>query len=151
MAEKKVNTTKTDAENEEKKENTGEVEKEESVDLEDILAKVQAKADEIIKNAEEKAAKIIENAGGGKSAPVVDPYLEEYVEVKLFKDNKDYKDDVFVSLNGESVQIKRGVPVKIKRKFKNVLDLSEKQDIKTARFIEKESNKYRSESEKRGF
>lgn len=117
----------------------------------EILAKVQAKADEIIKNAEAKAAEILEGAGNGRKETAVDPYLEEYIEVTLFKDNKDYKDDVFVSVNGESVQIKRGVPVKIKRKFKNVLDLSMKQDLKTASFIENESNKYRDESVKRGF
>ena len=48
-------------------------------------------------------------------------YLEEYVEVFLFKDNRDYKDDVFLSVNGENCVVKRGVPVKIKRKFDLVL------------------------------
>ena len=52
----------------------------------------------------------------------VDPYLEEYVEIQLFKDGKDYKDDVFVSCNGENCLIKRGVPVKVKRKFVEALN-----------------------------
>ncbi len=61
----------------------------------------------------------------------VNDWLEEYVEVKLFKDGKDYRDDVFVSVNGESCLIKRGEPVKIKRKFALVLEQSERQDAHT--------------------
>ena len=30
------------------------------------------------------------------------------VEIELFRDNKDYKDDVFVAVNGESCVIARG-------------------------------------------
>jgi len=58
-------------------------------------------------------------------------FLEQYVEVKLFKDGKDYRDDVFVSVNGESCLIKRGETVRVKRKFALVLEQSEKQDAYT--------------------
>ena len=58
-------------------------------------------------------------------------WLEEYVEVKLFKDGKDYRDDVFVSVGGESCLIKRGERVPIKRKFALVLEQSERQDAAT--------------------
>ncbi len=58
-------------------------------------------------------------------------WLEEYVEVKLFKDGKDYRDDVFVSVGGESCLIKRGEKVRIKRKFALVLEESERQDAYT--------------------
>lgn len=54
---------------------------------------------------------------------------EEYVNVTLFKDGKDYKDDVFVAVNGYACQIKRGVPVQIKRKFLLALEQSAAQDI----------------------
>ncbi len=56
-------------------------------------------------------------------------YLNEYVPIFLFKDNKDYKDDVFVSVNGENCKIKRGVETKIKRKFKLVIDEAVKQKL----------------------
>ena len=58
-------------------------------------------------------------------------WLEEYVEVKLFKDGKDYRDDMFVSVGGESCLIKRGEKVHIKRKFALVLETSERQDALT--------------------
>lgn len=61
---------------------------------------------------------------------------EEYVEIKLFKDNDKYKDDVFVAVNGENCVIKRGERVRIKRKFAEVLDHSEHQDYETSKLIE---------------
>ena len=50
-----------------------------------------------------------------------------------------YKDDVFVSVNGENCVIKRGERVKIKRKFAEILDNSEHQDYETAQLIEQKS------------
>lgn len=73
---------------------------------------------------------------------VIDPYLEEYVEVQLFKDGKDYKDDVFVSCNGENCLIKRGVPVKIKRKFAIILEQSSRQDVSAAEYAEERKKEY---------
>ena len=69
-------------------------------------------------------------------------YLNEYISVKLFKDNDRYKDDVYVAVNGQNCVIKRGEWVKIKRKFALVLDASEIQDMKTAEFIEREQRKF---------
>ena len=62
---------------------------------------------------------------------------EELVEVQLFKDGGKYQDDVFVSVNGENVVIKRGERVKIKRKFAKVLENSMRQDIIVADMIAK--------------
>lgn len=61
---------------------------------------------------------------------------EEYVEVKLFKDNEKYTDDVYVAVGNQNCIIKRGVPVKIKRKFYLALMQQEEQDIKAARLME---------------
>ena len=72
----------------------------------------------------------------------VDPYLEEYVEIHLFKDGKDYKDDVFVSCNGENCLIKRGVPVKVKRKFALILEQSSRQDVSAAEYSEERRKEY---------
>ena len=67
---------------------------------------------------------------------------DELVSIRLFKDNDKYKDDVFVAVNGERVQIKRGETVQIKRKFADVLEQSMKQDTATANMIERESSAY---------
>ena len=67
---------------------------------------------------------------------------EELVEVKLFKDNDKYKEPVFVGVNGETVAIERGVRVKIKRKFAEVLDNSDKQDYETAKLIERKTDEF---------
>ena len=50
---------------------------------------------------------------------------DEYVEVRLFRDGDKYKDDVLVGINGYMCRIKRGVPVKIKRRFAKVIAQSE--------------------------
>ena len=70
-------------------------------------------------------------------------YLNEYVAVKLFRDNDRYKDDVYVAVNGQNCIIKRGEWVKIKRKFALVLDQSEVQDMQTAEYLEAEQAKFR--------
>lgn len=70
-------------------------------------------------------------------------YLNEYVAVKLFRDNDRYKDDVYVAVNGHNCLIKRGEWVKIKRKFALVLDQSEIQDMQTAEYLEAEQARFR--------
>ena len=69
-------------------------------------------------------------------------YMDEEVEIKLFKDNDKYKDDVFVGCNGETIAIKRGEKVRIKRKFAEILDNSEHQDYETACLIEAKSSEF---------
>ena len=73
-------------------------------------------------------------------AKVVDE--NSLVEIELFRDNKDYKDNVFVAVNGESCVIARGKKVKIKKKFADVIALSMKQDVKTARLMENTSDEF---------
>ncbi|MBE7025047.1 MAG: hypothetical protein E7408_03215 [Ruminococcaceae bacterium] len=69
-------------------------------------------------------------------------FYNELVEVKLFKDNNKYKDDVFVAVNGENCVIKRGEKVQIKRKFAEVLENSDLQDYETSKLIEKKSSEF---------
>ena len=64
------------------------------------------------------------------------------VEIELFRDNKDYKDNVFVAVNGESCVIARGRKVKIKKKFADVIESSMRQDIKTARLMDNKSDEF---------
>ena len=77
-------------------------------------------------------------------------FLNEYVAVKLFRDNDRYKDDVYVAVNGHNCLIKRGEWVKIKRKFALVLDQSEIQDMQTAEMLEAEQNRFRAAEEAQG-
>ena len=80
------------------------------------------------------------------TADEYEKYLNEYISVKLFKDNDRYRDDVYVAVNGQNCMIKRGEWVKIKRKFALVLDASEIQDMKTAHLIEKEQKSFAEQS-----
>ncbi|MBQ8390968.1 MAG: hypothetical protein IJX50_00280 [Clostridia bacterium] len=78
-------------------------------------------------------------------AKVVDE--NSLVEIELFRDNKDYKDNVFVAVNGESCVIARGKKVKIKKKFADVIALSMKQDVKTARMMDEKSDEFMAEAQ----
>ena len=73
---------------------------------------------------------------------------EEQVSVRLFKDNDKYKGDVFVAVNGQSVLIRRGERVAIKKKFAEVLEQSLDQDQRTAGLIERESRAYEEAKDK---
>ena len=68
-------------------------------------------------------------------------YYDELVEVKLFKDDKDYKDDVFVAVNGVGMIVPRGKNVKIPRKYALAIDAAQHQ--KNA------SSKYQAEASKK--
>ena len=77
-------------------------------------------------------------------------WLNEYVEVKLFKDNDKYKDDVYVAINGNNCLIRRGVWTRIRRKFALLLDQSEIQDLKTAELMSGEASRFAEQSRQRG-
>lgn len=109
-------------------------------------AELQAQIAKMLEQAKEDAQRIVEEARAATKGEMSaeekaerekrKEYWNELVEVKLFKDNNKYKDDVFVSVNGENCLIKRGERVKIKRKFAEVLEQSDMQDAQTARLIE---------------
>ncbi len=132
----------------ENKEETINLAKEETINLADVskqveamLAKAREEAEKII--AEAKATAGNEPTDDEKKAKAErEAYWNELVEVKLFKDNNKYKDDVFVSVNGENCVIKRGERVQVKRKFANVLEQSDLQDYETSKLIEQKSNEY---------
>lgn len=129
--------------------------KKEELNIEEVQAKIAAmlaqakdEAERLVLEAQKSANSIMAAASADKAeeeaakaekarkAAEYAAYMEEYVEVKLFKDNDKYKDDVFVAVNGENCVIKRGERVKIKRKFAEVLDHSEHQDYETSKLIE---------------
>ena len=75
-------------------------------------------------------------------APGSKEWYEEKVEIKLFKDSGDYKDDVFVQVNGKAFIIKRGVKVKVPRYVALVLENSQEQDEQTADLIAQKGEEY---------
>lgn len=110
-------------------------------------ADIQAQIKKMLEDAKAEARQIVEEARAAAKGEMSEEekaerekrkeYWNELVEVKLFKDNNKYKDDVFVSVNGDNCLIKRGERVKIKRKFAEVLEQSDIQDYQTSKLIEK--------------
>lgn len=70
-------------------------------------------------------------------------WLEEPVTIQLFKDGKDYKDDLFVSVNNKRWQIRRGVPVTVPRKVSLQVADSEIQSIRAAEYSDERQEDYR--------
>ena len=117
-----------------------------------MMEEAKAQSAALIENAKAEAAKIVEEAKAGmKGDPsgmsaeekaAYEAYMNEEVEVKLFRDNDKYKDPVFVGCNGETIAIQRGERVKIKRKFAEILDNSDKQDYETGLLIRRKSAEF---------
>ncbi len=68
------------------------------------------------------------------------------VTIKLFKDSKEYKDPVFVSVNGENYLIKRGVEVEVTPAVAEVLQNAQHQEDRTIELIRKTEEDYRGKS-----
>lgn len=106
-----------------------------------MMEEAQAKADAIVADAEKRVkAYVLDDDAEKKRAKAQAKaenlaWGEELVRIKLFKDGEKYKDDKFVSCNGENCVIKRGVYVDVKRKFVEILDNSEIQDSQTNEMI----------------
>ena len=121
---------------------TADVQSDATAQAEKILADAKAEADKILADAKAAAgAETAKNTAKAEADIPADPG-ERLVSIRLFKDNDKYKDDVFVAVNGERVQIRRGETVLIKKKFADVLEQSMKQDVATANMIERESSEF---------
>ena len=97
--------------------------------------------------ADEEATEAVENTADEEAtenaAPVSDDYLEELVEIMLFKDSDKYSDDLVVTLNGKNYQIKRGVKVMVPRKVQLVIEDSMKQAGLAADYEEEAQQQYK--------
>ena len=111
--------------------------------MEEMRATYEAKIDALEYERAEKKAVEEDEKRTREFLKKHQDWLNEYVEVRLFKDNEKYKDDVYVAINGHNCVIKRGEWVKIKRKFALVLDQSEIQDMQTAEMLEAEQARFR--------
>lgn len=76
-------------------------------------------------------------------------FMNQEVSIRLFKDNSRYKDDLFVAVNGDNCVIKRGVWVKVKRKFALVIDQSLIQDQMTGDYMDDKAREFARESVER--
>lgn len=116
-----------------------------------MLEEAKAEAGKIVDEAKAEAKKIVEEAKAptegdteeqAKAKAERKAWLNELVEIKLFKDNGKYKEPVFVACNGETLAIERGVRVKIPRKFALILDNSELQDYETSMMMDAKSKEF---------
>ena len=110
---------------------------------EEKLAALSGEQDERAREASEQSEKF------KRFLREQEAWLNEYVEVRLFKDNEKYKDDVYVAINGKNCVIRRGVWTRIRRKFALLLDQSEIQDLRTAELMEREAGRFADESRRR--
>lgn len=102
---------------------------------EKLLDEKLAEADEKLALLDKKLA-ALESENNKKQVTNESPYNgplrdisrhrdDDYVEVRVFKDGGKYKDDMFVGVNGVMNQIRRGVPVKVKRSYARIIGASE--------------------------
>lgn len=99
-----------------------------------IIAEPMTAADKA--EADRREAQAAEIAAANK-------WLEEPVTIQLFKDGKDYKDDLYVSVNNKRWQIRRGVPVTVPRKVSLQVADSEIQSIRAAEYSDERQEDYR--------
>ena len=114
-----------------------------------MMEEAKAEAAKIVEAAKDEAKKIVDEAkmpaAGEKTSEeqaAEKAYLNESVKIKLFKDTGKYKDDVFVSCNGEAYAIKRGIEVEVPRKIAMILEQSYNQDIETSEMMEAKSAEF---------
>ena len=108
---------------------------------EEIREKYEAIFDDLFAKAKQKAeaeaAKIIEDAKqkASKKPKIKNTRGEEEVSYVFFKDDGEYSDDVYISVNCEKIVCRRGVPVKIKRKFVWAYEQAQRQQRAAANIV----------------
>ena len=117
--------------------------------MEEMRAAYEAKIDALEIERSEKKATEADEKRLREFMKNQQEWLNEYVEIRLFKDNEKYKDDVYVAINGKNCLIRRGVWTRIRRKFALLLDQSEIQDLRTAELMEQQESRFASETLRR--
>jgi hypothetical protein len=111
------------------------------------MAKKYEELEAVETMADEEAVEAVENTADEEvtknAVEVSDDYLEELVEIMLFKDSDKYSDDLVVTLNGKNYQIKRGVKVMVPRKVQLVIEDSMKQAGLAADYEEEAQQQYK--------
>jgi hypothetical protein len=137
MAKSSVKDTVDQEQNEQQESGTAVV----TMSMMDIQTMVNNMVDARMKEAE-ASSKGVTSEDTDEEVKKVNESMKELVAIELFLDNDKYKDDVIVSVNGKTWQIKRGVEVQVPRYVAEVIKNSQKQDRATAmriRELEQES------------
>lgn len=103
-----------------------------------VIEKAEKAAEEIVK----KATKATDKTSTDEENKKINDELEEYTVVQLFKGDGKYADDVFLAVNGENCVVKRGYPVKIKKKFALILEQSYQQDIMANEYMSQKQDEF---------
>lgn len=103
-----------------------------------VIEKAEKAAEEIVK----KATKATDKTSTDDENKKINDELEEYTVVQLFKGDGKYADDVFLAVNGENCVVKRGYPVKIKKKFALILEQSYQQDIMANEYMSQKQDEF---------
>lgn len=98
--------------------------------------KIKAEAEAALKEAEAIREAVKKTESANKQTPNANSKKQkDLVTIRLFKDAKDYKDDLVVGVNGKIYQIQRGVEVEVPRHVAEVIERSQETDEKTASII----------------
>ncbi len=114
----------------------------------EILAEMKTKDKAQAKSKAVQAEPAKEETSGGISVDhdAIAAREEEYVEMTLFYDGDKYAGDVIIEVNDEKVQIQRGKPVKVKRKFATLYQNSMRQKGEAAAIINEFEKNYQQKS-----
>jgi len=106
----------------------------------EIVALATKKAEEIIAKAEKTAgnSEVAAKLPYDKRPEILAEIKrgEDSVDAYLFSDNDKYKDDVYVSIGGSNILIKRGVSVKIPRKYDAIIKQAQKQNNVATAYVD---------------
>lgn len=97
--------------------------------MEKTKAQLEQEIEELKANLKENKACSVKADTDNEMKKKAEAWLEEEVQIVLFKDGEKYKDDLVIGLNGTNVVIKRGIPQKIKRKYALLIEQSQYQEI----------------------
>lgn len=68
--------------------------------------------------------------------------MKDTKKIRLFKDNGEYKDDLFVCVNGQSYLIQRGIEVEVPVAVANVIERSYESDIMISNILSKKEEEF---------
>lgn len=119
---------------------------EKKISIDELAQMMSGMKDELDSLKKENAELKNKRPDAPNPIPVLNPEMEELIPIQLFKDKNKYKDDVFIAINGQRVQVQRGVTVMLPKKYAMVLQRSVVQDAETADLIESETSEWERKS-----
>lgn len=121
--------------------------------MNEMLVATQAKVTEMLERATVRAKAIIDDANvvvRTTTTPAAPrPKERKMVEVKLFKDDGAYKDDVFIGVNCTSFMVQRGVRVMVPDYVAEILEGSIKQAERAANRLQRFADEYEKATKER--